>query len=624
MAGGYMGKSLKVDLTTGKTETFDTLQKDYESYLGGKGMATRFLYDITKPGMDPYDPEMPLIFSTGPVTGTSVPQSNRFCVTTRSPATGAIANSACGGDFATKLKKAGYDMLLVVGKAAKPVYIEIKEDKVEIKDASHLWGKGAFDTQAALPKGYGKAVIGQAGENKVLYAAIVSGDRLAGRTGVGAVMGSKNLKGIAATGNKKIEIMQEAEFREFQKVMIKVVKDHPMLGGVLPRLGTANLVNVTSGRNIIPTFNFQQGHHDESINITGEEMAARHLVKQSGCLACPIRCGREVKYQDRVVKGPEYETIGLMGNNIGVFNLPAIYDYNYICDDLGMDTISAGGSIGFAMELNQRGLWKNGLNWGDIDRVHHLLYEIANRDGIGNDIANGTKRMAEKYGGKDYAINVKGLELAAYDPRGCWGQGLEYAVQNRGGCHINGSTMFMEATGAFTIDPHSTKGKPALVVLQQNTAYSISCSIFCQFTAYGMIPGAAWKMDPNGVVYKALSAIVLNSGPMLKMTLKGKLPLKILWFEKYLSLIFGRSFTFGDFAEVGARAYQMEKLYNNREGFSRKDDMLPARLLNESTFKDLQKGVPLGEMLDEYYDIRGYDKNGIITEKELKRLAIRS
>ncbi|MFA6035100.1 MAG: aldehyde ferredoxin oxidoreductase family protein, partial [Myxococcota bacterium] len=533
MAGGYMGKVLKVDLTTGKFETTDTIQKDYAKYLGGKGLATRMLYDMTKPGMDPFSPEMPIIFSTGPVTGTSVPQSNRFMVTTRSPATGAIANSACGGDFATKMKKAGYDAIVITGKAKAPVYVDIKEDVVQIKDATALWGKGAFETQEKLPKGYGKAVIGPAGENKVLYAAIMSDDRAAGRTGTGAVMGAKNLKAIIITGNKKVEIAQEAEFRELQKAVVKLLKDHPMTGGVLPRLGTANLVDITSGHNIIPTFNYQQGHHEMTSAISGEVMAANYLVKQSGCLACPIRCGREVKYRDKVVKGPEFETIGLLGNNLGVFNYNDIFEYNYLCDDLGMDTISCGNSIGFAMELAQRGMWKNGLEFGKSVGLADLIRKIAYRDGIGNDIADGTKRMAQKFGGVDFAINVKGLELPAYDPRGCWGQGLEYATTNRGGCHVNGSTMFLEATGPFNINPHSTKGKPPLVAMQQNIAAAISSSVFCQFTAYTILPPQAWTMNPNGLAYKLIAAAVLNSGPMLKLVIKAKVPLQIQYFEKY-------------------------------------------------------------------------------------------
>jgi len=625
MAPGYMGKILKVDLTTGTHETEETFTGDRERYLGGKGLATRILYDITKPGLDPYDPAMPLIFSTGPVTGTSVPQSNRFVVTTRSPLTGAIGNSTCGGDLATKLKKAGYDLLIVTGKAKKPVYIEIREDKVEIKDAQNLWGKGAMETQTALPRDCGLAVIGPAGENKVRYAAIVSGHRVAGRTGVGAVMGSKNLKAVAATGGKKFEIMEEAQLREFHKFMVKFLKDHPMTGDILPRLGTANLVRITAGRNIIPTFNFQQGHHAETLNISGEEMASHYLEKQSGCLACPIRCGREVKHQGKVIKGPEFETIGLCGNNLGVFNLPDIFTLSYLCDDLGMDSISAGGCLGFAAELNQRGMWKNGVEFGKGAQFAELLRKIAHRDGIGDEIAEGTKRMAEKFGGREFAINVKGLELPAYDPRGCWGQGLEYATTPRGGCHINGSTMYMEATGPITMNPHSIKAKPPLVVMQQNTAAAISSSIFCQFTAYAMIPKQAFGLNPNGFAYKAITTALLNSGFFLSMSVKSKMPATVLWFEKYLTMIFGRKVTMGDFNEYGARAFQMERLYNCREGFTRKDDALPARLLNESTFKDLMKsGVPLHLMLDDYYKLRGYDHNGVITQKELDRLGIRA
>ncbi|MEW6364876.1 MAG: aldehyde ferredoxin oxidoreductase family protein [Acidobacteriota bacterium] len=625
MAYGYAGRILKVDLGTGRVETEETLQGDRAKYLGGKGLATRILYDMTKPGLDPYDPAMPLIFSTGPVTGTSVPQSNRFVVTTRSPLTGAIANSTCGGDFATKLKLAGYDLLVVTGKAKKPVWIEIREDKVAIKDAAQLWGKGTAETQEKLPRDCGFAVIGPAGENKVRFACVVSGHRVAGRTGVGAVMGSKNLKAVAATGSKKFEIMDEKELREFHKHMVKFLKDHPMTGGILPRLGTANLVQTTAGRNIIPTFNFQQGHHAETINLTGEEMAARHLAKQGGCVACPIRCGRQVRHEGRVTKGPEFETIGLMGNNLGVFNLPDVFTLGALCDDLGMDSISTGNSIGFAAELNQRGMWKNGVEFGKADAIAELLRKIAHRDGVGDEIAEGTKRMAEKHGGVDFAINVKGLELPAYDPRGCFGQGLEYATTPRGGCHINGATMYLEATGPICLDPHSIKAKPPLVVLQQNLAAAISSSIFCQFSAYAVIPKQAFGLDPQGTLYHLITTALLNSGFVLRLAVQSHMPLKVFWFEKYLSMIFGRRVTMGEFVEYGRRAFQMEKLYNCREGFARKDDTLPARLLNESTFKDVMKaGVPLDDMLDEYYRIRGYDSNGVITQKELDRLGIRA
>ncbi|MBI5528627.1 MAG: aldehyde ferredoxin oxidoreductase family protein [Deltaproteobacteria bacterium] len=625
MPYGYMGKTLKVDLGAGTHEVEETLTGDREKYLGGKGLATRILYDLTRAGMDPYDPAMPLIFSTGPVTGTGVPQSNRFNVTTRSPLTGAIANATCGGDFATKLKKAGYDVLIVTGRAEKPVRIEIREDKVEFKPAAELWAKGTGDAQAGLPKDCGHAVIGPAGENRVRYAAIVSGHRVAGRTGVGAVMGAKNLKAVSATGNRTVAIMDEARLREFHRFMVKFLKDHPMTGEILPRLGTANLVQITAGRNIIPTRNFQAGHDARTAELSGEEIAARHFERQSGCVACPIRCGREVKYRDRIGKGPEFESIGLLGNNLGIFNPQDVFELAHLCDDLGMDSISAGGAIGFAAELNQRGMWKNGVEWGDFPRIAELLRQIAHRDGIGDDVAEGTRRMAEKFGGAEFAINAKGLELPAYDPRGCWGQGLEYATTPRGGCHVNGGTMYFEATGPFTINPHSTKAKPPLVVMQQNIVAAISSSIFCQFAGYAMIPKAVFFLDPQGILSRIIAAVMLNSGLFLRMFVNFRVPFALLGFEKYLTMIFGRRVTMGDFMEYGARAFQMEKLYNCREGFSRKDDTLPARLLHESTFKDVvRSGVPLGDMLDEYYKLRGYDRNGVITQKELDRLGIKA
>ena len=282
------GQYLDVDLSSGTIEKKELSRRDVELYVGGRGLGVRLLYDNTRAGLDPYDPEMALIFGAGPLTGTNAPQSNRFVVTTKSPLTGLIADSHCGGSFATKLRKAGYEAILVRGRAEKPVYLEVTDEKTEIKDAAHLWGKGTAETQAALPKRFGKAVIGPAGEHRVRYAAIVSQTRLAGRTGVGAVMGAKNLKAVIADGQREIPIADREAFKKLQKEHTEFLQKHPMTGGILPALGTANLVMTTSGRNIIPTRNFQTGHDLECINLSGEKMRDELLLKHDGCMACPL------------------------------------------------------------------------------------------------------------------------------------------------------------------------------------------------------------------------------------------------------------------------------------------------------------------------------------------------
>ena len=642
MSGGYMDKAYDVNLSTGQIREFQPSREDQQLYLGGKGLATRLLFDHTRAGLDPYDEQMVMVFATGPVTGTGAPQSNRFVVCTKSPLTGAIGTSTCGGNFATKLKKAGVDLVLVRGKAERPVYLEITEAGAELKDASALWGKGTMETQSQLPKDFGKAVIGPAGEHLVRYAGIVSQERMAGRTGCGAVMGSKNLKAVIANGRRQVEISEEERYKEFQKSMTKYLLGHPMTGGILPALGTANIVATAAGRNILPCNNYQRGTDQRAMAISGERLAAKYLKKRVGCMSCPVICGRgiELRVQDAegkerlagdpdgkhkgVSKGPEYETLGLLGSNLGCFDLERIFQWNYLCDDLGMDSISAGGTLGFATELTERGMLESPLSFDHHEAVAGLLRDIAYRRGLGNDLAEGTRRMAAKYGGHDFAIHVKGLELPAYDPRGCYGQGLEYATTNRGGCHIQGATMYLEATGPISVDPLSTKAKPELVILQQNLSAALCSSVYCMFASYAMIPSLAFRLDPQGLAYGALTKLLLNSGPIIGLVLKSKAPVPLLWFERFLSYIIGRKVTMGEYTEIGERVFNLERLYNLREGLTAADDTLPPRLLNEPTFPGLDHGVPLGEMLPHYYEVRGWDASGVPTPRTVARLSIRT
>ncbi len=623
MQGGNLGRYLDVDLSAGTIVVKHTDPQDEELYVGGRGMGVRMLYDNTPGGLDPFDERMVLIFSVGPLTGTNAPQSNRFIVTTKSPLTGCIGDSHCGGNFATKLKKAGYDAVLLRGRSERPVYLEIDEDDVILKDASHLWGKTTSETQAALPDQFGKAVIGPAGENRVRYACIVSQHRVAGRCGTGAVMGSKNLKAIIANGKKKTPIARPEAYKELQRNLSAYLKNHPMTGSILPDLGTASLVMTCAGRNIIPTRNFQAGQDLRSTRLAGEKMRDELLQKRGGCLACPIRCGRHVKIKGRSAKGPEYETIGMLGNNLGVFDLEAVVELGELCDELGIDTISMGTTLGFATELTERDMLQSDLAWGDVEGYRKAIGDTAARKGLGADLAEGSRRMSEKYGGVEFAIHVKGLELPAYDPRGCVGQGLEYAVNNRGGCHIRGSTMYLEATGPASVDPFSPKSKPELVIFQQNTNASVSSLSMCYFSTYAVIPGALFKLDPNGLVYRAIMAALANSGPALRLIMGLKLPGQMLWFEKLLSAVTGRTVSMSDLAEIGARVYTLERLYNLREGMRPADDTLPRRLLKEPLSRQGQNGVPLGVMLPKYYKIRGWDETGVPTDATVRKLRIR-
>ena len=626
MIKGYAGRVLNVNLNTQQFE-FQPLDEEIAKlYIGGKGYGTRLLYDMTEPGIDPLGPENPLIFATGPLNGSVAPQSNRFAVVCKSPLTGGIGNAACGGSFAFGLKKAGIDILVIQGQGTKPVRLEINGDKDEVLfiDAADLWGKGTYETQTLLPKRHENAVIGPAGENQVLYAGIVSNERIAGRTGVGAVMGSKRLKAVSVIGTRKLDMEDPEKFREYTKEVRKLFKEHPVMGESLKRFGTAGIVNTTNGRNILPTRNFQHGRFDDAMSISGEYMEDHELVGvKTSCLHCPVTCGRDVEVEGvGKVKGPEYETLALLGSNLEIGDLKKISEWNYLADDLGMDTISLGATLSFAMELQERGILSAGIEFGSVAGVSEMIRDIAHRHGIGNELADGTRRMAEKYGGHDFAMHVKGLELSAYDPRGSFAQGVEYATTNRGGCHVQGASMYLESTGPLTMNPQSLKMKADLPIVQQNLACSINSMVLCIFTTYGMIPAMVHNMDPQSLAHRTMSFLLENSGPVFRrfMSLKTK---PVLWFEKWLTYITGETFSGGHLQEIGARIFNLERMYNLREGLSGKDDTLPPRILNESTFEGMEAGHPLGDLLPRYYKNRGWDADGVPRSSTLERLQVR-
>ncbi|MGI9431486.1 MAG: aldehyde ferredoxin oxidoreductase family protein [Myxococcota bacterium] len=626
MIKGYAGRILEVDLAA-KTFSFGPLDEETARlYIGGKGYATRLLYDRTAAGIDPLGPDNPLIFATGPLNGSVAPQSNRFAVVCKSPLTGGIGNATCGGSFALGMKKAGIDILIVTNEAPQPIRLEIDGDHDEVRflDASDLWGMGTYDTQKELDRKLYHAVIGPAGENRVLYAGIVSNERIAGRTGVGAVMGAKRLKAVSVSGKRKLDMEDPEKFKAYTKELRKQFADHPVLGESMKRFGTGGIVNTTNGRNILPTRNFQHGHFDDAVKISGEWMEDHELkgVKTS-CIHCPVTCGRDVEVEGKGrVKGPEYETLALLGSNLEIGDLKKVSEWNYHADDLGMDTISLGATIGFAMELHERGMLDVPLDFGSPAGVTEMIQDIGHRRGLGDVLADGVKRMSEKYGGKEFAMHVKGLELSAYDPRGSYAQGVEYATTNRGGCHVQGASMYMETTGPLTINPQNLKLKADIPIVQQNLACAINSMVLCIFTTYGLIPRSIHEMDPNSFTHRLLSTLFENSGPLFRgmMGIKGS---PLLWFEKWLTFITGMKFSGGHLQEIGARIFNLERMYNLREGLTGEDDTLPPRILNESTFEHLDSGHPLGDLLPSYYKKRGWDANGVPTAKTLEKLQVR-
>ena len=626
MIKGYANRVLEVDLA-GRTFAFKPLDEEIARlYIGGKGYGTRLLYDLTPPGIDPLGPGNPLIFATGPLNGSLAPQSNRFAVVCKSPLTGGIGSSACGGSFAFGMKKAGLDILVLLNQSATPVRLEIDgdQDSVTFLDAADLWGKGTYATQEALGKGKYHAVIGPAGENLVRYAGIVSQERIAGRTGVGAVMGSKRLKAVSVAGTRTLEMEDEARFKAYTQWLRQYFKGHPVLGEKLRRLGTMGIVSATNSRNILPTRNFKYGHHPEAMDLSGEYLEDHGLVGvRSSCMHCPVACGREMEVEGRGrAKGPEYETVALLGTNLEITDLKRVAEWNNLADDLGMDTISLGATLGFAMELQEHGLLHSGLTFGEPGNISAMIGDIAHRRGVGAELAEGVKRMSDKFGGKDYARHVKGLELSGYDPRGSYAQGVEYATTNRGGCHVQGASMYLESTGPLTINPQSLRLKAELPVVQQNLACAINSLVLCIFTTYGIIPGVVHRLDPKSRLYRIIVAVFERSGPIYRWSMKLK-GFPLFWFEKWLTYVTGRTFTSGHLQEIGERIFNLERMYNLREGLTGRDDTLPPRMLHESTFKHLESGHPLDQLLPQYYRIRGWDARGVPLPRTLARLKVR-
>ena len=633
MLYGYMGKVLDVNLSDNKIDSYSLPEKTLELYVGGKGLGARMLYDLIPAGTDPLGPDNVLIVTTSALTGTGAPSSNRFNINTKSPLTGAIVDSNCGGNFGVHLKRAGYDALIVRGKAKEPVYLDVSDEGVNIKSAQELWGMDTEQTQENIPGKKGKMVIGPAGENLVKYACIVSEERVAGRAGVGTVMGSKNLKAVSAGGNQKPQVYDEKLFKEACKEWRDVLRSHPSTSQELPQYGTAVFVNRTSETHTLPTRNFQYGQFKDADKISGETLADEYLVKNIGCYGCPMQCGRQVKVDNKPVKGPEYETLGMLGSNLLISDLQAINEWNRQADLLGMDTISLGNTLGFAMEAGEKGLLKTDLKFGKSSNISKAIENIAYRKDLGEDMAEGVAYMAEKYGGKEFAIHSKGLELAAYEPRSAVGHGMGYAVANRGGCHLGaGYVVFLEANGPITTDPYTTKGKPGLAVFNQTVLEAISTLGSCNFTNYAVFPELLIKMYNrsrlfSNVVSKVLTFGGNTMGKFMYAPKGGLLPKPVFHHAfphiKAYTHCTGKEMTPVDFLVLGQRVFNMCRLFNVREGFSKKEDTLPERLT-----RDLQRDeeprsrVKLDEMLPEFYRLRGWDKNGIPTDHTLRKLGI--
>ncbi len=589
---GWNGKILDVDLSSGTVRTQVMDMEMARLFLGGRGMGVRLLWDLVGPQVDPLAPENVLIFATGPLTASGTQTSNRFTVSTKSPLTGTVLDANSGGWWGMQFKRTGYDVLIVRGKAPNPVIIEINSQGVFLKDAAHLWGKTVFETTAALGQDNNRRnvlCIGPAGERLVRIAAIMNDrERSLARGGAGAVMGSKNLKAIVVEGNQKNNAADRDMFRFMLYETGKLIKASPLTSQALPEFGTAVVMNVVNEIGALPTRNFQQSQFEGAERISGERMSDTILVRKQACWACPIACTRVTKTEKGEGEGPEYESTWAFGAQCGIDDLEAIAEANYLCNELGLDTISAGSTIGCAMELSEKGFLDSDLHFGRADQLDGTLRDIAYRRGLGDEMAEGSYRFAARYGHAELSMSAKKLEMPAYDPRGMQGQGLLYATSNRGACHMRGNMLGPEVLALpRLIDRLAYQGKAGIVSVHQNSAAVVDSLVVCKFS--------------NMAVAEE-------------------------FFARTLTAVSGMKFVADDLMKVGERVWNLERLYNLREGFSRADDSLPPRLLNEPVAEGPSQGytVRLEPMLEEYYEFRGWSPQGVPTPQKLKELSLDS
>ncbi len=600
MGNGWHGKLLRVNLSE-KVCTTEALNMDWAAtYIGGRGLATKYLTEEIDPATDALGTDNKLIFATGPLTGTYGAANGRYMVVTKSPLTGTVACSNSGGYFPCELKYSGFDMIIIEGKAEQPLYLKIHNQNAELADAGHLWGKTTDETEDEIRAefhGDAKvACIGPAGEKLVRFACIINDKhRAAGRSGVGAVMGSKNLKAIAVRGTGGVTTANPSGFREAARETLKMLRTHPVTGEGLPALGTAILVNIINQSGGLPTNNSQFGTFDKAESISGERLVKTYLKRNKGCMACVIACGRVTKLTDSRFsgrgEGPEYETLWSLGATCGISDMAAIVKANYLCDEYGMDTITIGSTVACAMELYQRGLITEDvvgmpLNFGDADAMVKLVEMTGKGEGFGKKIGQGSYRLADSYGVPELSMTVKKQEFPAYDARAIQGMGLEYATSNRGACHVRGYLVSPEILGLpEKLDPQATEGKAAWAKAFQDVTALVDSAGVCLFTTFSI-----------GV-------------PQV---------------TKLLNAATGSNHTDDQMMVAGDRIWNMERLFNLKAGITPAQDTLPKRILSEPLPDGPMKGIvsKLPEMLPDYYSARGWGTDGIPTAEKLQQLGL--
>jgi aldehyde:ferredoxin oxidoreductase len=615
----WAGKILRVNLTAGTVKSEPLNREWAQAYIGSRGLGTKYLVEEVDAKVDPLSPDNKIIWATGPLTGTMASTGGRYTVITKGPLTGAIACSNSGGYWGAEFKMAGWDMVIFEGKSAKPVYLYVNDDVAELRDAAHLWGKSVWETEEMIKKGLQDPLarvssIGKAGENGVLFAAVVNDlHRAAGRSGVGAVMGSKNLKAIAVRGTKGVgNIKDPKAFMAATKAAKKVLADNGVTGTGLPAMGTQVLMGVINEVGGLPTRNHQDNQFEGAMDIGAEAMAKpratdgkKHLVTNQACFGCTIACGRiskmdeghftiENKPQYRGANGGlEYEAAWALGAANGVNDLECLQYANLLCNEEGIDPISFGATVGAVMELYGMGVLSKeqiGIEapFGSARALAFLAEETVNGRGFGKEIGQGSKRLTAKYGHPELSMSSKGQEFPAYDARAIQGIGLAYATSNRGGCHLRGYTIASEVLGIpVKTDPAESQGKPELVKAFQDATAAFDSSGLCIFTTF------AWGLQ--------------DLAPQI-------------------SAACGDQYTIEELAKIGERIWNMEREFNNRAGFTKADDSLPPRLTTaaEACKTGPAKGKfnELATMLPLYYAARGWDSEGRPTAATKERLSL--
>lgn len=613
MANGWTGTVLRINLTE-RTVTKEPLNEQWaREYVGGRGLGARYLTEEMDPTVDALSPDNKLLFVTGPLTGTSASCGSRYMVVTKGPLTNAITTSNSGGYWGPELKFAGYDMLILEGRASSPCYLWVYNETVEIREADHLWGKTVWETEERLRAELGVpdtiiASIGPAGENLVRFACIMNDlHRAAGRSGVGAVMGSKNLKAIAVRGTGGVTLADPPAFMKGMWEMKEKLRESPVTSQGLPMYGTEVLVNVINEHGALPTRNHQQSVFEEAEDISGETLTETRLVANKACFSCAIACGRvstlpgeasskyEVSTSPRnwniAGEGPEYEAAWAMGSECGIGDLDALIKANWLCNDLGMDSISFGATVAAAMEMYEKKVvsleqTEIPLSFGSSEALLSLAERIAYRRGFGAELAEGSKRMTEKFGRPEFFMGVRGQEFAAYEARAIQGMGLGYATSNRGACHLKAYTVAAEILGLpRQMDPNETEGKAELTKLFQDATSTVDATGLCQFLTFGV---GLEEMLPQLVAAT------------------------------------GVNFSLEETLTIGERIWNLERHWNERAGVGSGADTLPKRILEEPLPSGPAKGKVnrLGEMLPEYYQLRGWDTDGRLTPEKLKELGL--